>query len=108
MKRTLLALAVGLSALAAPALASAHPYHAQSRVFIDGPDWDRRADLLIQRGHYLHRDYYGPSHWVHDYRHWGVRAPRRGYEWVQIGPRQLALVNLRNGYVVDVVKIRRW
>lgn len=109
MKRALLGLValVGLTSL--PAVASADPWRNDRAIYLDGRDWDRRPDVVIfERGRSLPPAYYSRRYWVEDYRGYHVAPPRRGFEWVHVGPRKLALVNLRTGRIVDVAYIRGW
>jgi len=111
MKRAVLALAALAGAFALPAAAAAHPtqWRPKQVTVIDGPDRNHHADVVIvERGRALPPAYYGRAYRVRDYRAYHVAPPRRGYDWVQIGPRKLALVHLRSGRIVDVAHLRRW
>jgi len=50
---------------------------------------------------------YGPTYFVNDYGHYGLRLPRPWERWVRYGD-DLLLVNLRTGRVVDVIHYRYW
>ncbi len=65
-----------------------------------------REDLRdFRAGQRLHRSYYTPRYYVA--RPWEYRLPRASgpYRWVRYG-RDFLLVNVRNGYVRDVVRGR--
>ncbi|KZC18023.1 transmembrane signal peptide protein [Rhodanobacter sp. FW510-R12] len=50
-----------------------------------------------QRGHH----YYGPTYVVHDYGHYRLRPPPRGYHWVRANNDYL-LVAIATGIILDV------
>lgn len=69
-----------------------HAYHGESHY--RGP----RRSRHWQRGH----RYGGPIYVMHDYRHYHLRQPPRGYGWVRASNNDYLLVALATGIIMDI------
>lgn len=67
---------------------------------------DRRPVVVHRRGHDRHWErghrYGGPVYLVHDYRHYRLRPPPRGYGWVRADTNDYLLVALATGIILDI------
>lgn len=114
MKFSLVAAAIALPILLAPAIASAQPHHS-------GPhNGAHRAGPAHAQNHVAHKPamvkhqrwHAGralPSSYrrqvVTDYRHHGLRAPRPGQRWVKVD-RQYILINSVSGMIASIIAAR--
>jgi Ni/Co efflux regulator RcnB len=96
MKRLLIA-TVALSMLGGSA-AMAQPRHDDHR----GPDRSGPPAKHWGRGQRMPSNYYRDrGHYV-DYRHYRLRAPPRGYQWVRTDDNQFAMVALTTGLIAAI------
>jgi len=67
---------------------------------------DRRYVVVHHRDHYRHWErghrYGGPIYVVHDYGHYRLRPPPRGYGWVRGSNNDYLLVALATGIILDI------
>lgn len=107
MKRLLTA-ALALSLLAGTA-AVAQPYNHDNRDNHGRYDQARHGDHRGPAGHHWARGQRMPSTWYRnrghyvDYRSHHLRAPPRGYQWVQTDDNNFAMVALTTGLIASIV-----
>jgi Ni/Co efflux regulator RcnB len=69
-------------------------------------DGDRRYDSDRRYEHYRHWErghrYGGPIYVVHDYGHYRLRPPPRGYHWVRGDAGSYLLVAIATGVILDI------
>lgn len=64
-----------------------------------GPGWHQGWHHGWHRGDHFH----GHRHVVHDWHHYGLRPPPRGYEWVRGPSGQFLLIAIGSGIIADIL-----